>query len=190
MSPARWIADKLIARAVRTPYSHLTRQDGTIYMYRYWLVPFVSPTQSGPAGVGPVRWNRPIARLLQLAGVAVRVHHIAGEDRDRHLHDHPGAFLSVILRAWYAEKLPALGQNSVREWNGDIEWGRYVMRGTWSASFKRATDRHQIALVPEGGAWTLFIMFGHRNEWGFYTPKGKIPSRLYRSTNHIHGVQP
>ena len=186
MSPLRWIADKLIARAVRTPYSHLKREDGEIYMYRYWLVPFTTPTQSGPAGVGPVPWSRPIARLLQLADISIRVHHIAGEDRDRHMHDHPGAFVSVILRGWYVERMPLkLTVGMGAHWNGEVEFGRQRMRGQYSVTLKQAYDRHQITLVPEGGAWTLFIMFRRTNEWGFYTPRGKVPSREYRSTNRI-----
>lgn len=181
---ARWIGDKLIARAVRTPYAHLTRDDGTVYMFRYWLVPFVKPSASGPAGIGQVGWNRPIARLLQLAGIAVRVHHIVDADRDPHLHDHPGAFCSVVLRGWYIEKRPFdLPYRDGRRWHDGVERTIPNLRGKWSITFRRATDRHTISLVPEGGAWTLFIILRDGNQWGFYTEAGKVRWAEYQSTN-------
>src|SRR5574341_1477204 len=78
--PVEW----LIERAKRTPYYHL---DG--YMERFWLVPYRSvvfrethrSTNVTPGsidsfsigssdGTGSVTWRRPIARLLQICGVA------------------------------------------------------------------------------------------------------------------------
>lgn len=72
------LADRIIARAMRTPYRHLPG-----YMERYWLIPY---------GRGPV---------------AVRVHHILRSDLDRVFHDHPWPYLTIILKGGYTEVTPA-----------------------------------------------------------------------------------
>lgn len=69
-----WLVDRLIARAMRTPYFHL---DG--YLRRYWLLPY----------------NR--------FGYAARIHQFVSGDRDRDLHNHPWPYVSVILRGGYFE---------------------------------------------------------------------------------------
>jgi hypothetical protein len=71
------IADRLIARAQRTPYRHIPG-----YMNRWWLLPY--------------------GRL----GIAVRVHEILRSDDDRAFHDHPWSYLTIILRGGYTEVKP------------------------------------------------------------------------------------
>ncbi len=71
------LADRIIARAMRTPYRHLPG-----YMNRYWLLPY----------------NR--------FGLAVRVHEILRSDDGRVFHDHPWPYLSIILRGGYFEVQP------------------------------------------------------------------------------------
>lgn len=71
------LADRIIARAMKTPYRHLPG-----YMERYWLLPY----------------NR--------LGVAVRVHHILRSDDDRYLHDHPWPYITILLRGGYTEVQP------------------------------------------------------------------------------------
>lgn len=71
-----WLATGLIERALRTPYFHLYHADGSLYMARYWLRRHAA---------GSSAW-------------AARVHYLATPDEDRHLHDHPWDFVSIVLR--------------------------------------------------------------------------------------------
>jgi hypothetical protein len=143
---SRAIADAIIERAKRRPYDqgHLYHADGSLYMERYVLV----------AG----------------ERFAARVHHIATPDVDRHLHDHPRDFVSVVLRGGYIEARP-LERNP--SFVGDIEPTRGRYRGPGSIAYRRACERHAITLVwPD--TWTLFLTGPLAQWWGFYTPDGKI----------------
>ncbi len=123
MNPAVDPIDAMIERAKLTPYIHLPG-----YMERYYLVP---PTEPGGAGV--------------------RLHHILRSDADRHRHDHPFDFTTVLLRGHYVEDTPQ-GRRAHAE-------GAVLHR--------KAEDLHQLVL-PEGRTvWTLFIHGPRRKEWGF-----------------------
>lgn len=114
---------------------------------------------------------------------AMRLHHIVREDRDRHCHDHPWDFFSLVLQNSYVEARPLLQEGL---WdgpdNGDEtalqEKCTFTRRGFLSLGFRRALDRHKIVAV-EPDTWTLFITGPYKNQWGFYTPEGKVPYRLY-----------
>ena len=150
------LVDKLIARAMRTPYVHLQG-----YMNRYWLRNYD---------------HHP----------AVRVHHILRADADRDMHDHPWPFLSIVLRGWYVERRPvAQGQHPC------LDGGRFTQtrRGRFSIAFRRATDRHLISEVCEGGVWTLFISFTYQKRWGFYTPTGWVDYRTYLGLSEPVGAE-
>lgn len=179
------IADWLIERAQRTPYSHLQREDGSYYMRRFWLVPYNYIPSFGPTGCGWVSWRRPLARILQHMNIAIRVHHILAPDRDRHLHDHPWWWISVVLKGWYLEKIPEFQWPLDDLWGLGSEPGVIRMRGQGSYALRRPTDRHAITQIPEGGVWTLFITFKKVQTWGFYTEAGKVPHQVYESRHQV-----
>lgn len=153
------LASWLIARAKRTPYFHLHHADGTLYMERYWLL--------------QTRWAN------------ARVHCIHTADLDRHMHDHPWSFISVVLRGFYLEHRPR--EIEPIFFKDGAEWRTGLFRRVGSFAFRRATDRHRITTVSCGGVWTLFITFPKRQWWGFYTPSGKIHWKNYES---VHNTQP
>ena len=155
----KWLVNKLIARAKRTPYFHLYHENGELYMERYWLVPY--------------KWNWPFA---------ARLHFIATPDRGRHLHDHPWSFLSVVLRGWYTEERPRTIQPCFEKeqwYEQRYEATTSVVRDEKSWAFRRATDRHTISAIGAHGVWTLFVTFRFVQWWGFYTPRGKVYYRDY-----------
>lgn len=155
------IADWLIRRAQRTPYIHL---EG--YLNRWWLVPY----------------NR--------FGIAARVHQILRSDEDRHLHNHPWPYISIVLRGGYWEVTPA----TIGKLNGGgtywIENRRW--RGPGSIAFRRASSWHRIE-VPDGGdCWTLFITGPKRRDhdpqhssWGFLVDGRKVPADVYLGERYI-----
>lgn len=123
-----------------------------------------------------------------------RLHHIATADLDRHLHDHPSAYFSLVLHGGYTEARPVTidpcfswypaGPNS-DELREDLVLNE---RGPGSIAFRRATDRHLIVeVLPD--TWTLFIFLGGKQHWwGFYTPRGKVWWKDYESC-HDAGQQ-
>lgn len=178
------LASWLIARAQRTPYFHLHHADGSLYMERWWLVPF--PVQGSAAAAGCYRagWRQPLVWLFQRLGIAVRVHHICTADLDREMHDHPWTWMSVVLRGWYREALPI--SNSYHQ-DGD----QFVVgvRDTGSVGVRHFWQRHRVVDVSTGGAWTLFITFRKRQSWGFYTPQGKVWWWQFESVHNAYPVE-
>jgi hypothetical protein len=188
-----WLADRIIARAQRTPYFHL---DG--YMNRWWLFRI---------GRGPVDYSGHVMPRW-LGG---RVHQILRSDSDRHSHCHPWPYLTIILRGgyWEEREFPpgvdrwkaacrAAGWASEvkRHWLYGDNGAGYVYRTTrWhgpgSILFRRSSDRHRLILRSEYPsmqygtapvelpAWTLFVTGPKRKSWFFYTADGPIPWRQY-----------
>jgi hypothetical protein len=167
----RW----LLMRAVRTPYTPITSQDGTqIYMQRWWLF---NPYEHGADGdATPARW--PWLPSL-------RMHHIRVPDTDRHLHDHPWNARTIVLAGWYDEvrTFAALTNREALSPDGI----RQTSEGTLALFHRRSgyTGRllyaqyHRIAQVSEGGVFTLFITWRKRGEWGFAVDGQKVPWRQY-----------
>ena len=169
----------LIKRAMRTPYFHIAD-----YMERYWLVPYnqvivrkidsphaeTADVEQVTDGTGPVTWRRPIARLLQLCGIAARIHHILRSDAGRDPHDHPWPYLTIILRGGYFEqRYNAEGFPASTKWHGP-----------GSILWRPAHSLHKL-IVPAGEtAWTLFITGKKSQTWGFKPPgQPKIPHWQY-----------
>jgi len=163
------LIDAIIARAMKTPYFHLPE-----YMNRYWLVK-------------PSRWT---------FGCGIRVHQILRSDSDRHLHDHPWGFATVILRGGYLEVLEQRivhrselsSARLLSEWacvhfrsigahRFLLSYGRDCPPG--SVVIHRPTARHRLVLQPGHHAWTLFFMGPAVQEWGFYTETGKVHWKDY-----------
>lgn len=131
--------------AIRRPYQHIHDADRSLYMGRWWVL-----------------------KESTWFPYAARLHYIARPDRDRHLHDHPYDFRTLILKGGYDE-LDIFGNTH----------GRYP--GTSYA--RRAQEYHKITemLGEDGGAWTLFI-YRHRkvsNPWGFLTTVGQSVRKVH-----------
>lgn len=175
----RWLVDRLIARARRTPYFHLTHADGTAFMERYWLMPrWMLREESGDPDARGQTYLKPKSWVK----IKLRLHRICSRDHDRDMHDHPFMFISWVLRDWYIEARPEweIGKVFREDIHGQMtEPANYGVRGTGSIALRRAKDRHRIdAVGPE--VWTLIVQFPKSNDWGFFTPRGKIPWQEYR----------
>lgn len=157
------VAQWLINRAFKTPYSHITGPDGSIYMGRWWLF------NAYPApGEYKGKWQFPIS---------IRIHHIQRADSDRNLHDHPWNARTIIIGGGYVEKrLRVIDRDS----DSQIDWGTDPVH---SAHIRRVGDTaalkfgeyHSITDVTPGGAWTIFITGKYRGTWGFLVDGVKVP---------------
>ena len=159
---AGWLADSprlvaLIRRvAARTPYFDIDGPGGTLYMRRWWLLPKWC-----------LRFDPKCGALMPKPWMpfSIRLHHIMRPDADRHLHDHPFNFRSILLQGWYVELRP--------------DGGRTITAGeTYRAP---ATRWHRISQLSEGGVWSLFIMGRRVNDWGFLVDGEKVPWQRYLS---------
>lgn len=91
----------------------------------------------------------------------LRLHHLVQPDV-AHYHDHPWAFLSVVVRGWYVEEFP----------DGDR-----VRRGWLSWAWRSERMVHRVAEVSPGGAWTIVLTGPRRKSWGFLALSHWVPWR-------------
>lgn len=94
----------------------------------------------------------------------VRLHHILRGDDDRHFHDHPFDFVSLILAGGYMEHRPGKPQR--------VCLPKTLVR-------HRAEDLHYLKLLGGRPAWTLVFATPKRREWGFATEEGWVDARDY-----------
>ena len=166
------VAQWLIERAQRTPYSPIMSRDGAdLYMDRWWLFNPYGKDAQGNATAPRWSWLP-----------SIRVHHILRADSDDHLHDHPWNARTIVLRNLYVEERPTAactGRELTQEaydFIGDraIFWrlaghtGR-VLFGAY----------HRISHVPAGGVYTLWFTWRYRGTWGFNVDGVKVPWREY-----------
>lgn len=149
-----WLKEKIISYAFNRPYNIIRRRDGSKYMARWWIMPKFLLTEDENGDSYPYKWLPWVIRLQ----------HIADADRERHKHDHPSSYRSIILDNWYYEE--------------DI----YGIERLYKAGFTRKANAltfHRITRVAPGGTWTIFIMSRKCNDWGFLVDSTKVPWRDY-----------
>lgn len=163
-----FIADWLIRRAKRRPYTHIIKSD-QYYMRRFWLFnPY--PSRVYP---WPLFWRQHWSWLP-----SIRLHHIMQPDDDPHLHDHPWDFRTVILKGWYME------DRLVGRYRGATDLFEYCTRHKREPGDTAALafgQFHQITAVNRSGCWTLFITWKYQGRWGFLVRGHKIPHREYNA---------
>lgn len=122
------------------------------FMTRYDI-----PSRINPDETYLTRW-----RVIQTPWFGVYVHRIREPDTDRHLHDHPWSFFSLVLWGGYVEEMIT----------------RTVKRGFLSWAFRKASAFHRITKVRRGTT-TLFLIGRKKRTWGFLTPTGWVRYRDY-----------
>lgn len=180
------IATHLIAYARQRPYYHLRRDNGDMYMERFWLMPrFLLAEVDHP------RHGRYLDKRWSWLP-SVRIHHICSSDLDRHKHDHPGWSISWLLPLAhivnrYLEITPRW-QGQPAELDSVDGWQWRHMRRGGDLVFRRATDRHRIEIAPGETCWSLFIMGPSKRVWCFHTEHGLVPHYQYFSA-HAHPIE-
>lgn len=161
-----FLVDALIKRAMKNPFNHLGE-----YMERYWVL--------DPKGI--------LSRWL-----TARIHVIKLSDADRHLHDHPWPYTTIILKGGYTEitHWDTMGEAeawAIKEghqggmlWNDEMQKIELrIMYEAGSVLCRPAGFLHRLIVSPGASATTLFIMGAYQNKWGFQTPEGKVYWRDY-----------
>jgi hypothetical protein len=118
---------------------------------------------SDESGPYMVRW-----RIIDCQWFGIYLHKIMRSDNDRHFHDHPFDFLSIMLAGGYSEVTPQA----------------VVKRNAPSVCFRRAEHLHR--LILSSLCWTLIFRGGRRRQWGFQTDDGWVDWEHYGP----HALQP
>lgn len=109
-----------------------------------------------------LRWH--LARSKWFGGAYL--HYFLRDDDDRALHDHPWTSLSLVLSGGTDEVYCPVGLNASDPAN---HRRRCFKRG--ALIWRAAAQAHRV-ILPNGPAWTLFIIGPKSREWGFWCPKG------------------
>lgn len=153
------IADFLIRRSLRTPYSHLAG-----YMDRFWLF---NRYECDPDPVTGERRYPKRSRLMN-ALPSIRIHHILRRDLDPAPHDHPWDARTIILDGAYVEVRGKPEEGQVQHF-----------RSPGDTAQIRFGEFHNIVDMTDDGVWTMFITYGYRGKWGFWKDGRKIPYDQY-----------
>lgn len=159
------VADYLIRRAQRTPYSPIIK-DGDLYMERFWL--FNPYPDSGQSGADRKPWRFPLS---------IRIHHIWLPDQDRDCHDHPWHARTIVLRGWYSEQRPM--RFAMFSHVPGFHYFKTFTREEGDTATLKFGEYHRITDVSHGGVWTLFITGKYRGTWGFNVDGVKVQWRKY-----------
>jgi len=108
-------------------------------------------------------------RLIWTPWAKLYLHHILRSDGDRHLHDHPFDFWSLIIWNGYWEVIP------------DREFGTWskMRLAIWLVR-KKAEELHRLELFGNKPTWTLVWAGRKRRDWGFKTEDGWIHWQCYQ----------
>jgi hypothetical protein len=121
-------------------------------------------------------------RVLQTPWFGVYVHDIYEPDGDRHPHNHPWSFISIVLRGSYTERLHPLPTN-------DLERSLLRSYGRWSAHRMGRTSAHRIVRCSPG-LKTLILVGPRKANWGFFTENGYVPWQTYEKRCNVTEIEP
>lgn len=111
--------------------------------------------------------------LFRVAKFGIYVHHLLRSDYDRSLHDHPFAFLSILVKGEYIEHHDQTIDGSETA----------VLRPRWSVMLRPAEWRHRLELPAP--AWSLVFVGPRVRRWGFFVDKRWCWWRQHNPTLNI-----
>jgi hypothetical protein len=103
-----------------------------------------------------IRWR------VETPWFSIRLHRWLGPDDDRHFHDHPWSFVTLVLRGGYTDKNP--------------DGGEHLAAG--QVRLRHAEHRHTVVPDP-GGAWTIILTGPKVRTWGFWVDGKFRKARKY-----------
>lgn len=109
--------------------------------------------------------------ILRTPWGTLRLHNILRSDEDRHLHDHPFDFTSLLLTGGYTEEAYTESTPSFDNSRTAKTWPRF------SIVRKQAEEAHR--LIVDKPLWTFVVSGPKRRSWGFHTEKGWVHHREY-----------
>lgn len=126
------------------------------------------PDFNDPTDIYLTRW-----RIIQTPWFGAYLHCIRRSDNDRHLHDHPWSFASVILRGGYQE------ERLVSDPHIEPHEISCKDRRVGSFSFRKHTSFHRIHCLYRDPTWSFVFVGRRREEWGYLVGTGWIDHETY-----------
>lgn len=102
--------------------------------------------------------------VLQTRFGSVYLHYIPKGDQDKHCHDHPWDFLSIVLTGGYME----------------LRDGEVSLRSPGSGAYMKASGTYHKILDVVKPAWTLVFSSAPKHDWGYWTEEGWVQNAVYR----------
>ncbi len=110
-------------------------------------------------------------RILSLPFLKINLHGIYMHDEDKHLHNHPWNFISIVLKGWYSERL---------------EGDKINVRYPGNIAMRKKDAFHKIDSLQSKSIYTLNFMWGKQEVWG-YKVKGKfVDHETYRELKRMN----
>lgn len=146
----------------------LEGQMGIVESVLCWLLPFRDIVKDGNL------YLRRFYLSPSIFGRRIYLHHIMRSDEDRHPHDHPWSFFTMMLWGRYTEHFYT--------YCGDVTVMRSRVLKPFRTLFRRATDTHRLFL-SHGPCWTFVVRGKQTREWGFATESGWMHWKQYLRLN-------
>jgi hypothetical protein len=106
-------------------------------------------------------------RLLATPFLNIYVHRLCKSDREKHMHDHPWSFITLILWRGYMEYMESYPEGISRKWLHIV--------------YHKAEEVHKFKLLDETkSTWTLVITGPRRREWGYKVGSDWFDNQTYR----------
>lgn len=112
---------------------------------------FEIPNLDNPTETYLTRW-----RIIQTPYGSLYLHRMDGPDSRDTLHDHPWAFLSIILRGSYFEQ-----RLNLRTRRKELKFHRFF-------NLMRRDDAHYIQEILRYPTWTFLFVGRRRRTWGYW----------------------
>ncbi len=111
---------------------------------------------------GEVHFRR--CEILKTRWGSIWLHAIYKADKDKHLHNHPWDFRSVVLKGSYIEETES---GMITQYPGKV-------------NKRNGEDFHKIKKLLSPVVWTLFIVSKTKREWGYKVDGNFIDHIKYR----------
>jgi hypothetical protein len=111
------------------------------------------------------RWQ-----ILKTRWFSIWIHCIYAPDEDKHLHNHPWDFKSMVIKGSYLEETE----------NGNIfqKFGKFNSRN--------GDDFHKILKLNTEKVYSLFFVTPPKREWGYKVDGKFIQHEEYRKLKHLN----
>lgn len=97
----------------------------------------------------------------------IQVHRINLPDNDRHPHNHPRPFATLVLRGGYTEEWLCGTERKINKWCA----GSFHSMGL--------KEYHRIHRLYSKPTWTLVLVGPKAQGWGYLTPEGHVDHNMY-----------
>lgn len=123
--------------------------------------------------VGPLD-NPLIVRyqLFRCPLFGIWIHKMCRSDHDRAMHDHPFAFISIILKGGYSEIHYVKTTENIGRYD-TIEESELLIHKPGAILYRPALWRHRAILDSGKASWNLILVGKRTRKWGFW-PDGKF----------------